>query len=88
MSIGEQAAFPRPASEYTAGGTLPDGNDAVQGQRGMTFREWLAGVALQGLVARPLVDLGASVKDRAEVAVAYADALIEELSKPNAQLDA
>jgi hypothetical protein len=43
-------AFPRPASEYTASGTLPDGNDAIQAQAGMSLRDWFAGMALQGLI--------------------------------------
>jgi hypothetical protein len=42
-------AFPRPASEYTASGTLDDGNDAIREQGGMSLRQWYAGQALAGL---------------------------------------
>jgi hypothetical protein len=79
MNIGERPAFPVSPSDII-GSYEPD--------PGMTYRQWLAGMVLQGLVARPLIDGSASVEDRVEVAISYADALIEELSKPNAQLDA
>lgn len=45
-------AFPRPASEYTASGTLPDGNDAIRAQEGMTLRDYFAGQALAGFADR------------------------------------
>jgi hypothetical protein len=71
-------AFPRPASEYTAGGTLGDGNDAIREQGGMYLRQWYAGQALPGLLAN-----GSHVLDHviqgtsiAQAAFAIADAMI------------
>lgn len=45
------AAFPRPASEDTTCGTLPDGNRMVDGQDGMTLRQYYAAQALPGILA-------------------------------------
>ena len=44
-------AFPRPASEYTEHGTLPDGNTAIDEQDGMSLRDYFAAAALTGLLA-------------------------------------
>ena len=45
--------------------------------QGMSLREWLAGMALQGLLA--CSDVQGSANDLAKGAVAYADALLDEL---------
>jgi hypothetical protein len=47
------AAFPRPASIDTSSGTLPDGDEVVEEQRGMSLRDWFAGRALSGWLADP-----------------------------------
>ena len=41
-------AFPRPASEFTKNGTLPDGNDAEPAQVGISIRDYFAAKAMQG----------------------------------------
>jgi hypothetical protein len=77
-------AFPRPASEFTASGTLDDGNDAIREQGGMYLRQWYAGQALAGLLARvetPDSQMAyravvAVHRDIAETAFAIADAMI------------
>jgi hypothetical protein len=82
------AAFPRPASEDTAMGTLPDGNRVCDAQDGMTKREYFAAAALQGIIANGeagtydnAVKYGNSVRASARIAVEMADALIAELKK-------
>jgi hypothetical protein len=67
-------AFPRPASEFTAGGTLADGNDAIGEQGGMYLRQWYAGQALVGLLARHVGQI--AHHETAETAFAIADAMI------------
>lgn len=47
---------------------------------GMTYREWLAGLAMQGAAG----EYGWTVAQRAKWAVDMADALIEELRKREA----
>jgi hypothetical protein len=72
-------AFPRPASIDASGGTLPDGDQVVEGQAGMTYRQWLVGKALEGYLASwhgakpeaPMV---------AEDAIEYADAVLARLA--------
>lgn len=39
---GGPSAFPRPASEFTASGTCPDGNDPITPQDGMSLRDYFA----------------------------------------------
>ncbi len=75
-------AFPRPASEYTKNGTLPDGNDAVAEQAGMTLRDYFAAKAMQGLLASddptgPFY----SAKEVAEFSYEQADAMLAERGK-------
>jgi hypothetical protein len=50
MITGKERAFPRPASEYTASGTLPDGNDAIKQQEGMALLQVYAKTAMQSLI--------------------------------------
>ena len=45
--------------------------------QGMSLREWLAGMALQGLLA--CSDVEGSANDLAKDAIAYADELLDEL---------
>jgi len=40
-----EPAFPRPASEYTASGSCPNGNKAEDAQSGMTLRDYFAAKA-------------------------------------------
>ena len=42
-------AFPRAASEYTKSGTLPEGNNAINEQDGMSLLEYYAGQAAVSL---------------------------------------
>lgn len=70
MSKLNKPAFPLPS----------DFNSQIQ--TGMTMREHYAGLAMQGLINQEQPDFtNGSVFDVAESAVAYADALIAELSK-------
>ena len=71
-------AFPRAASEYTKNGTLPDGNDAIDAQSGMSLRDWFAGMALQGMLAR---HDSVPYQEVAQWAYSYASAMLEERSK-------
>ena len=83
------AAFPRPIGqadgiETALGGTRGEYNRA---QAGMTYRQWLAGMALQGILANP-EPIEITVDDRnagrdvykiiVELAVKYADAMLKE----------
>ena len=62
-------------------------------QEGMTYRQWLIGMALQGLVSSNFYDrysLHSSsqqpiVQVAASIAVEYADAIIERLNKEDKQ---
>jgi hypothetical protein len=62
-------------------------------QEGMTYRQWLIGMALQGLVSSNFYDrysLRSSsqqpiVQVAASIAVEYADAIIERLNKEDKQ---
>lgn len=44
-------AFPRPISEDRRHGDLPDGNEMIPEQPGMSLRQWYAGQALMGYLA-------------------------------------
>lgn len=89
-------AFPRPASEFTKNGTLPDGNDAIPAQNGMSLREYYAGQVISN--ARVIVDLHQAAPTEAEVLASagriartariIADALILELDTTRGDADA
>ena len=49
---------------------------------GLTKREWLAGIALQGMLASRTIDDGSyTIPETAKDACRYADALLAELNK-------
>jgi hypothetical protein len=58
-------------------GTFPVADDVEA--EGMTYREWLAGMAMQGLLANS--DRDADFEGYAKDSVRFADALIAELEK-------
>lgn len=63
MSIGTQAAFP-----------IPDGSEP--GEDGMTYRQWLAGMALANLA-------GTNTPDKVgRACVDFADAVVNNLEQP------
>lgn len=64
---GDQPAFPG----YSPKGDIFDS--------GLTKREWLAGMALCGLLLAPDIE---GAQRTAQSAVKYADALLTELEKP------
>lgn len=72
-------AFPRPASEYTKNGTCSDGNDAIDWAPGMTLRDWFAGMALQGILAKFHEDR--IMLDVVDDAYSYADTMLERREK-------
>lgn len=85
MSIGDQRAFPIPI-----GGYLTDvGHKCNAAQFGMTYRQWLVGMALQGLLANEFtikLVVSESSEDSsgnrfARMAITAADAVIVELEK-------
>jgi hypothetical protein len=53
----------------------PDGTGIMQGSPGMSLRDWFAGMALQGLIANPVLY---SNIDRVERAYSFADAMLAE----------
>lgn len=54
MSIADQPAFPCQA--VATGGTDRNGDPVYSnGEPGMTYRQWLVGMALQGYVSNPVV---------------------------------
>ena len=67
-----ESAFPRPLS------INPFNNYIAFDQPGMTLRDWLAGQALQGLVAR-CHDVDPDIAFVAQMATQLADALLEQL---------
>ena len=72
MNIADKPAYPVP-------------NDAnLNEQEGMTYREWLAGMAMQGFLANGrFADIPDIPKRVALWSVSHADALIAELEKTN-----
>jgi hypothetical protein len=72
-------AFPRPASEFTANGTLPDGND-LGAQDGMSLRDYFAAQALNGLIQFQAELRGVGGQEiadlTAQAAYALADAML------------
>ena len=74
MTIRDKPAFPRPFSEYSSS------HNGVEAYKGMTLREFYAGLAMAGMrVHKRVGDLG--YVEVADFAVKQADALIAELEK-------
>jgi hypothetical protein len=74
---GNSPAYARPASVDPTNGTLSDGDDVAPEQTGLTKRELIAAMALQGILSHPDSDYSRS----AEMAVKRADALLAELER-------
>lgn len=72
------SAFPRAPFEYCDQGTGLEWG--MKEQRGMTLRDWFAGMALQGLIACPETSSGTNA-DFAEWAFSQADAVLEAREK-------
>jgi len=66
MSLADRPAFPPPRSY---GGGYPE-------QTGMTYRQWLVGMSLQGCIVNSNGDRMFTVEEAAVEAVKYADAAI------------
>ena len=76
--LSKMPAFPVPLTE---GNFSPDEClEILERSRGVTLRQYYAGMALQGLLARP--EFRCSPEDFAQTVLWYADALIAELAKP------
>lgn len=59
-----------------------NGNGIVEGANGMTLRQWYAGMAMQGMMARDSYDSGqATPEKRSKLAFIEADAMILEGSQ-------
>ena len=80
MRRSTEAAFARPASEFTKNGTLPDGNDAIPAQDGMTLRDYFAAQAIMGSCAatNPWWE---DYKELAQAAYHLADAMLAQREK-------
>lgn len=63
------------------GGAWSDERGHTTGGRGLTKREYFAAMAMQGLVSKDSGDTYGYEHAYTELAVGYADALIEELNK-------
>lgn len=77
---GLESAFPQQRVWSPEPGKMyiePGGAVKTETLGGLSKREWLAGMALQGMVTRP----GWTIADMVANAVAYADALLLELEK-------
>lgn len=57
-NVAGGAAFPRPASIDPTHGTLPDGDDLVSAQPGMTLRDWFAGQVMTGYLTAYVAEQG------------------------------
>ena len=50
--------------------------------QGMTYREWLAGLAMQGILTKYNMDSNKASAELAEASILIADALIKALETP------
>lgn len=66
-------AFPRPQSETP--------QEFAWHQEGMTYRDWLIGMAMQGILANPNYKGFAEIEDVSEFAIKQADSVIEKRYK-------
>ena len=79
MSVGNMEAFPQPMTD--ANGRL---EIAVQhGHGGMSYRQWLIGMALNGCCGDP--DRNGEHDNYAHDAIKFADAIIARLDAENAK---
>lgn len=77
MTDGNEAAFARPVL-----GEKSNGMAYCYCYGGLTKREWFAGMAMRKFISTYQNELSAeSFKSQAKASVAYADAMIAELSK-------
>jgi hypothetical protein len=82
-TAGNEPAFPRPYSEQQPG----DLREFCYASDGMTMREWFAGMALQGLLARAEFALFSEMDGNINVTVAasyayeLADAMLAQARK-------
>lgn len=74
------AAFPRPMSEDRTNGDLPDGNDMIPDQTGISARDYFAAAAVGGLLTSGTGRTNAG--DVARNAYQLADAMLAERDKP------
>jgi hypothetical protein len=87
MKDYSQPAFPRPASEFTANGTCPDGNDPLHDQTGISTRDYFAAKAMQGMMIEfakqgyPENDNCSELKWVVKAAYLIADAMLIEREK-------
>ena len=83
MNRGDEAAFPRAGASYL------DDNDVrrySRPSRGLTVREWFAGMALQGILSvEPHTVVEGVPALVAERAVGYADALVDALAEDSGE---
>lgn len=79
-------AFPRPASENTRDGTLPDGNRIEDAQGGMTLRDYFAAAAMPAVVTWFADENTMAIEDVADEAYRYADAMLAA-RKPKPEVD-
>lgn len=80
------AAFPRPCSDDRTDGDQPDGNVTLDGQEGMSLRDYFAAKAMQGeIVSNSSAEMSGSsdLDDRliAEWAYRMADAMLAARKK-------
>ena len=83
MDRGDEAAFPRAGASYL------DDNDVRRyspPSRGLTVREWFAGMAMQGILSvEPHTVVEGVPALVAERAVGYADALVDALAEDSGE---
>jgi hypothetical protein len=78
-TVANRPAFARAGSEDRRSGSLPDGDDYIAEQDGLTKREYFAAAAMQGLLACPSQELPMWPQFAAS-AVSCADALMAALN--------
>lgn len=80
---GNEPAMPRPYShdERPSGGFEGDRPETFNAFTGLTIRQYLAAMAMQGFIATYNNDAQPSEKEAVSFAVKCADALIAELNK-------
>jgi hypothetical protein len=77
MKTDGEPAFPVPGKVFIYGSRRFKKPDYI----GMSLRDWIAGMALQGVIAGTGADQFLAPKDGAEISYKFADAMIAERSK-------